>query len=159
MASAQVVETSVNTNNSPQNYTSNPDDRLNHNKKYTMAGPAELFWKWGGGGGGGGWKHLFLSNSLKFPEASAGPEWLFLSQTYRKHFPESGLTFSDKCRLKRNWLEPNNLIFRYVCQRRLSLEFKEKIELTLSFHEVLVFFSAKWPSTENTILRHLERTP
>ena len=32
MASAQVVETSVNTNNSPsQNYTTNPDDRLNHN--------------------------------------------------------------------------------------------------------------------------------
>ena len=32
MASAQVVETSVNTNNSPsQNYTTNPDDHSNHN--------------------------------------------------------------------------------------------------------------------------------
>ena len=32
MASAQVVETSVNTNNSPsQDYTTNPDDHLNHN--------------------------------------------------------------------------------------------------------------------------------
>ena len=31
MASAQVVETSVNTNNSPsRDYTTNPDDRLNH---------------------------------------------------------------------------------------------------------------------------------
>ena len=34
MASAQVVETSVNTNNSPsQDYTTNPDDHSNHNKK------------------------------------------------------------------------------------------------------------------------------
>ena len=33
MASAQVVETSVNTNNSPsQDYTTNPDDHSNHNK-------------------------------------------------------------------------------------------------------------------------------
>ena len=32
MASAQVVETSVNTNNSPsRDYTTNPDDHLNHN--------------------------------------------------------------------------------------------------------------------------------
>ena len=31
MASAQVVETSVNTNNSPQDYTTNPDDYSNHN--------------------------------------------------------------------------------------------------------------------------------
>ena len=32
MASAQVVETSVNTNNSPsQGYTTNPDDHSNHN--------------------------------------------------------------------------------------------------------------------------------
>ena len=32
MASAQVVETSVNTNNSPsQNYTTDPDDHSNHN--------------------------------------------------------------------------------------------------------------------------------
>ena len=32
MASAQVVETSVNTNNSPsQDYTKNPDDHSNHN--------------------------------------------------------------------------------------------------------------------------------
>ena len=32
MASAQVVETSVNTNNSPsQDYTTNPDDYWNHN--------------------------------------------------------------------------------------------------------------------------------
>ena len=32
MASAQVVETSVNTNNSPsQDYTTNPDDHSNHN--------------------------------------------------------------------------------------------------------------------------------
>ena len=31
MASAQVVETSVNTNNSPsQDYTTNPDDHSNH---------------------------------------------------------------------------------------------------------------------------------
>ena len=33
MASAQIVETSVNTNNSPsQGYTTNPDDHSNHNK-------------------------------------------------------------------------------------------------------------------------------
>ena len=33
MASAQVVETSVNTNNSPsQDYTTNRDDHSNHNK-------------------------------------------------------------------------------------------------------------------------------
>ena len=33
MASAQVVETSVNTNNSPsQDYITNPDDHSNHNK-------------------------------------------------------------------------------------------------------------------------------
>ena len=32
MASAQVVETSVNTNNCPsQDYTTNPDDHSNHN--------------------------------------------------------------------------------------------------------------------------------
>ena len=32
MASAQVVETSVNTNNSPsQDYTTSPDDHSNHN--------------------------------------------------------------------------------------------------------------------------------
>ena len=32
MASAQVVKTSVNTNNSPsQEYTTNPDDHSNHN--------------------------------------------------------------------------------------------------------------------------------
>ena len=32
MASAQVVETSVNTNSSPsQDYTTNPDDHSNHN--------------------------------------------------------------------------------------------------------------------------------
>ena len=32
MASAQVVETTVNTNNSPsQDYTTNPDDHSNHN--------------------------------------------------------------------------------------------------------------------------------
>ena len=32
MASAQVVETSVNTNNSPsEDYTTNPDDHSNHN--------------------------------------------------------------------------------------------------------------------------------
>ena len=32
MASAQVVETSVNTSNSPsQDYTTNPDDHSNHN--------------------------------------------------------------------------------------------------------------------------------
>ena len=33
MASTQVVETSVNTNNSPsQDYTTNPDDHSSHNK-------------------------------------------------------------------------------------------------------------------------------
>ena len=38
MASAQVVETSVNTNNSPsQDYTTNPDDHSNHNKYQTEA--------------------------------------------------------------------------------------------------------------------------
>ena len=31
MASAQVVETSVKTNNSPQDYTTNPDDHSNLN--------------------------------------------------------------------------------------------------------------------------------
>ena len=37
MASAQVVETSVNTNNSPsQDYTTNPDDHSNHNRKYLI---------------------------------------------------------------------------------------------------------------------------
>ena len=35
LASAQVVETSVNTNNSPsQDYTTNPDDHSNHNKNF-----------------------------------------------------------------------------------------------------------------------------
>ena len=34
MTSAQVVETSVNTNNSPQDYTTNPDDHLNHDKNH-----------------------------------------------------------------------------------------------------------------------------
>ena len=35
VASAQVVEMSVNTNNSPsQDYTTNPDDHSNHNKKF-----------------------------------------------------------------------------------------------------------------------------
>ena len=35
MASAQVVETSVNTNNSPsQDYTTNPDDHSNHNNTF-----------------------------------------------------------------------------------------------------------------------------
>ena len=34
MASVQVVETSVNTNNSPsQDYTTNPDDHSNHNRE------------------------------------------------------------------------------------------------------------------------------
>ena len=37
MASAQVVETSVNTNNSPsQDYTTNPDDHLNRNTIYVI---------------------------------------------------------------------------------------------------------------------------
>ena len=37
MASAQVVETSVNTNNSPsQDCTTNPDDHSNHNRKYLI---------------------------------------------------------------------------------------------------------------------------
>ena len=37
MASAQVVETSVNTNNSPsQDYTTNPDDHSNHNKTVSI---------------------------------------------------------------------------------------------------------------------------
>ena len=37
MASAQVVETSVNTNNSPsQDYTTHPDDHSNHNSKYCL---------------------------------------------------------------------------------------------------------------------------
>ena len=37
MASAQVVETSVNTNNSPsQDYTTNPDDHSNHNIAYSV---------------------------------------------------------------------------------------------------------------------------
>ena len=37
MASAQVVETSVNTNNSPsQDYTTNPDDHSNHNNLICM---------------------------------------------------------------------------------------------------------------------------
>ena len=37
MASAQVVETSVNTNNSPsQDYTTNPDDHSNHNKDFLL---------------------------------------------------------------------------------------------------------------------------
>ena len=37
MASAQVVETSINTNNSPsQDYTTNPDDHSNHIIKLVM---------------------------------------------------------------------------------------------------------------------------
>ena len=41
MASAQVVETSVNTNNSPsQDYTTNPDDHSNHNEVFDPAYPA-----------------------------------------------------------------------------------------------------------------------
>ena len=44
IASAQVVETSVNTNNSPsQDYTTNPDDHSNHNSDDIDVG--------GGGGG------------------------------------------------------------------------------------------------------------
>ena len=39
MASAQVVETSVNTNNSPsQDYTTNPDDHSNHNVNFIIPG-------------------------------------------------------------------------------------------------------------------------
>ena len=53
MASAQVVETSVNTNNSPsQDYTTNPDDHSNHNNDFSC-----LFtWKMGTEGGGEGGK-------------------------------------------------------------------------------------------------------
>ena len=37
MTSAQVVETSVNTNNSPsENYTTNPDDHSNHNSDESL---------------------------------------------------------------------------------------------------------------------------
>ena len=57
MASAQVVETSVNTNNSPsQDYTTNPDDHSNHNTRtYTRNweraknyyfGYCTKTWKW-----------------------------------------------------------------------------------------------------------------
>ena len=48
MASAQVVETSVNTNNSPsQDYTTNPDDHSNHNielQGQMEAGRRKLTW-------------------------------------------------------------------------------------------------------------------
>ena len=38
MASAQVVETSVNTNNSPsQDYTTNPNDHSNHNTLFYLS--------------------------------------------------------------------------------------------------------------------------
>ena len=38
MASSQVVETSVNTNNSPsQDYTTNPNDHSNHNRESIIA--------------------------------------------------------------------------------------------------------------------------
>ena len=54
MASAQVVETSVNTNNSPsQDLTTNPDDHSNHNTEKIL--PAQFVKAycrgWGGGGG------------------------------------------------------------------------------------------------------------
>ena len=43
MASAQNVETSVNTNNSPsQDYTTNPDDHSNHNKASLICVVREL---------------------------------------------------------------------------------------------------------------------
>ena len=49
MASAQAVETSVNTNNSPsQDYTTNPDDNSNHKidspgfKPFTVMGISQL---------------------------------------------------------------------------------------------------------------------
>ena len=43
MASAQVVETSVHTNNSPsQDYTTNPDDHSNHNMNDFIAHGFEL---------------------------------------------------------------------------------------------------------------------
>ena len=58
MASAQVVEMSVNTNNSPsQDYTTNPDDPSNNNidspgfKTFTVI--KELVQDEGGGGGRG----------------------------------------------------------------------------------------------------------
>ena len=73
MASAQVVETLVNTNNSPsQDYTTNPDDHSNHNnnnnvidkkheqglfclyqKKFKDAIKVKLKLNASGGGGGG----------------------------------------------------------------------------------------------------------
>ena len=44
MASAQVVETSGNTNNSPsQDYTTNPDDHSKHNIDSNQAANAYLF--------------------------------------------------------------------------------------------------------------------
>ena len=51
MASAEVVETSVNTNNSPpQDYTTNPDDHSNHNtdspgfKPFTVITEHKIKW-------------------------------------------------------------------------------------------------------------------
>ena len=45
MASAQVVETSVNTNNSPsQDYTTNPDDHSNHNIDSPGFKPFTVIW-------------------------------------------------------------------------------------------------------------------
>ena len=46
MASAQVVETSVNTNNSPsQDYTTNPDDHSNHNSFDIKIISRKTFWR------------------------------------------------------------------------------------------------------------------
>ena len=43
MASAQVVETSVNTNNSPsQDYTTNPDDHSNHSNAISIVNERHL---------------------------------------------------------------------------------------------------------------------
>ena len=43
MASAQVVETSVNKNNSPsQDYTTNPDDHSNHNNAISIVNERHL---------------------------------------------------------------------------------------------------------------------
>ena len=47
IASAQVVETSVNTNNSPsQDYTTNPDDYSNHNIDSPGFKPFTVIWTW-----------------------------------------------------------------------------------------------------------------
>ena len=63
MASAQVVETSVNTNNSPsQDLTTNPDDHSNHNTEKIL--PAQFVKAYCRGWGGGRYNRSNMFDSV-----------------------------------------------------------------------------------------------